>query len=84
MTVLSTSVFSPFGDQPHLLAGHVGTSRTMRLMRWNTGLTGWARMAHHAVLDFPGQLLKFLKAHIDGRRAGIVAFDDALGQHGLV
>ena len=45
MTVLSTSVPSPSVTRRTCLPVMAATSRTRRGMRWNTDLTGWARMA---------------------------------------
>ena len=45
MTVLSTSVASPSVTRCTDLPVASATSRMIRDIRWNTGLTGWARMA---------------------------------------
>ena len=44
ITVLSTSVFSPCISSWTFLPVLVASSRTRRVMRWNTVFTGCARM----------------------------------------
>ena len=39
---------------------------------------------HNTVLDFPGQLLQFIQAHVHRRFAVIVIFNDTLRQHRLI